>query len=1530
MKRLELHLFGTFQVNLGGEPLTGFRSDKVRALLAYLALAGGQTQRRQRLATLLWGEQPDKSANASLRVALHNLRQVLAPLLIPEQAPPDGRPLLTITRQNIQFDVQHPACWVDAVEFDALMAAQQTHLHRDPVYCVVCIQRMARMVELYRGELLSGLALSDSPAFDEWQTMQQEARHHQTSGVLRTLTAHYVALAEYGPVEHYARRQIELDPWNEEGHRNLMWGLAMDGRRAAALAQYGSCRSILQQELGVEPTEATTDLYQQIRDGELGWDAEAGGDARLLNPYKGLQPFEEADRDHFFGREALVDRLLARMGESGDAEADGDSPPTPAAWTDRFLAVIGPSGSGKSSVVRAGLIPALRRVGALGGGRWLVTTMFPGENPEAELSAALDAVLLPGPQMEAAARPGQIPWSRLIQERLPPETRLLLFVDQAEELFTLTRDDAARARFVTSLLTALQVLAGRLWLVAALRADYYDRPLRIPNWSRLFHQRHEITPPLTPEELERTITGPAARVGVSLEAGLVTRIVADVGDEPGALPLLQYALTELFERREGWTMTLAAYQAVGGLAGALVGRAEALYAGLSPEEQGAARQLFLRLVVSTDVVRQRVAHARRRVPQSELEGLGDEPGAMGAVTEAFSRHRLLTFDRDPATGQPTVEIAHEVLLEAWPRLRGWLEASRVEIRLYRRLATAAREWAQADRAPGFLVRGPRLDQFEALLTSTTGLALTPLESEYVQASLAGRRRRQAQEQARREREAALERRGRNRLRALVVVLSLAVVVALGLTAFALNQQRIAQREAALAHSLNLATSAQLALNEGDTDLALALALEANRMSDPPPQTQWMLAQAAYAPGTRRLLAGHTDPVQAVAVTSDGRRALSASADGSLILWELSSLEADQVLRRFVGHDDVVHDVVLLPGERQALSASADGGLILWDLNADSEDEGILKRLRGHDGAVRAVAALDDGRRALSASGDGSLILWDLETGAILRRFSGHRAAVLSLTVTPDGRRALSGAADGGLILWDLATGEALHRMAGQADTVAAVQPAEGETLDPTRGHFDAVWGVALMPDAFEEAGERTALSVSQDEYLVWWDLETGTRIKALHIENGLFAVAPGPYGVTALLGTLGNQVLLVDLESEQTLFRGYGHTGRVLSVALTPDGRGALSGATDGTLRLWELQSGAEVRQLFYPGSAVLLTDVDISPDGRLGLTAMVNNEIAVWDVVSGAEICRLLGHQDMPFAGAQFLPDTQAGTGVYRVISGSGDLFGPSEDNTVRLWEIDAAQGVCQQVVYFEGHTDRLWDVAVSPDGGWVASGSHDGTLRLWNLQSGEGKVLLDVSPQAVRSVAFSPDGELLAVGLAKGDSQRPDYGVRLIERATGREVGRLVGHGEVVADVAFSPDGERLLSASSDNVLILWDVVAKAEIDRLLGHTDSVVALAFHPGSRLAASGSTDASLIVWDTMRGEALRRYTGHTKAVLGLAFSPEGDRLFSAGDEVSYETVREWRIDGTQEELMAWIEANRYVPELTCQQREQYHVEPLCE
>ena len=378
---------------------------------------------------------------------------------------------------------------------------------------------------------------------------------------------------------------------------------------------------------------------------------------------------------------------------------------------------------------------------------------------------------------------------QLVDRLLPDDgSELVLVVDQLEEVFTMVEEEQTRDQFLQSLVAATQDRGSRLRVVVTLRADFYDRPLSFPGLAELMRTRMETIVPLTAEELERAIDGPAARVGVVPELALIAEMVADVSDRPGALPLLQYALTELFERRRGRALTLEAYREIGGVSGALVRRAEELYEAMSEPEREAAKQLFLRLVIAGEGT----SDTRRLVPRAELLSVEVDRRAMERVIDTFGRHRLLSFDRDPATRGPTVEVAHEALLRSWDRLRIWIDGAQDDLRQHRRLSGAATDWEGSGRDPSLLLRGRRLEELRSWEASTE-LALSRDEQEYLAASARERDRELDEDRARGERERALERRSVGRLRALVAVLTVAVLVAAGLTAVAANRTREAER-----------------------------------------------------------------------------------------------------------------------------------------------------------------------------------------------------------------------------------------------------------------------------------------------------------------------------------------------------------------------------------------------------------------------------------------------------------------------------------------------------------------------------------------------------------------------------------------------------------------------------------------------------------------------------------------------------------------------------------------------------------------
>jgi DNA-binding SARP family transcriptional activator len=482
------------------------------------------------------------------------------------------------------------------------------------------------------------------------------------------------------------------------------------------------------------------------------------------NPYKGLRAFTEADADDFFGRERLVDRLVEMLRQPGTVG--------------RIAAVVGPSGIGKSSVVRAGLLPALRRGAVSGSGDWFVATMMPGPDPFEELAAALLRVAMEVPDnLMSQLTEDDRGLARVIKTIIPTEssTEILLIVDQFEELFTLVDDQITRRRFLDALEHAVTDSRCPLRVVLTIRADFWDRPLRHGSFAKVIDESTVAVTALAPDELERAITEPAHRAGCELEPGLVAEIIADLNDQPGALPLLQYALTELYESRVSGMLTRDSYNELGGVAGAVASRAEEFYAAATPDERLATRRIFERLVSPGEGTED----TRRQALRSEVA----TSDAADAVIERYGEARLLSFDREQATREPTVEIAHEALMRRWPRLRSWLDEDRDQLRVLRHLDAAAAEWDGSGRQDAELYRGARLETAEVLLSENPA-EVTGTEEIFVRASMERHRAEQETQE-----------RVNRRLRSLLAAVGTVAVLALIAGAVAFQQQEKAQDSA---------------------------------------------------------------------------------------------------------------------------------------------------------------------------------------------------------------------------------------------------------------------------------------------------------------------------------------------------------------------------------------------------------------------------------------------------------------------------------------------------------------------------------------------------------------------------------------------------------------------------------------------------------------------------------------------------------------------------------------------------------------
>jgi WD40 repeat protein len=1195
----------------------------------------------------------------------------------------------------------------------------------------------------------------------------------------------------------------------------------------------------------------------------------------MVNPYKGLRPFEEADAADFFGREALTEQLLACLTPSLEGGGRGRREPSAAG---KFLAVVGPSGSGKSSVVKAGLLPALRAGALPDSERWFVVEMLPGAHPLDELEIGLlrVAVRQPPSLMEHLVRDerGLLRAARLILPENADHGRgeLLLVIDQFEEVFTRAVNAEEREHLLQNLYAAVTEPRSPVRVVITLRADFYDRPLMHPDVGRLMREHTEVVLPLSAEELADAIRKPAEQAGAELEAGLVTAMVADVAEQPGALPMLQYALTELFERREERTLTRQAYAEIGGVSGALARRAEEVYAGLGETAQATARQIFLRLVT----LGEGVEDTRRRVLRAELESITvdatrntdtSHSSTIAEVLAVYGQSRLLTFDRDPTTRAPTVEVAHEALLREWGRLRGWLDESRADVRMQRLLASAAGEWLEAGRDASFLLRGARLDQFEGWARETD-LALTQDERAYLDASLEDRWQREAEEKARQQREAALEQRARRVLQGLVGVLLAAVIVSGGLAIYAFIQRQSALRQA----SIGLASQALLELEGDSPERSVLLALEALENYPYTWQAERALGQAVLG-NKLRLILQHEAAVNSAWWSSDATRILTASDDGMAKVWDANTGEE---LLTLSGHEASVRSAVWSPSGEQILTSGGDGTARVWEAATGVE----LLALLGHTDTVGTAVWSPTGELIVTADWGGMVRVWDVPTALALSEaeglntgassvkslyiLSGHTDAVVSAAWSPDGVRLVTASDDGTAKVWDMITGEELFTLSGHTDRVKwAVWSPDGARIVTASSD-----GTARVWDA--SSGTETLGFASPGEDQLSWTSKTGAICRAAWSPAGDRIVTGGGFGDSII------RVWDVSTSSPtygEKLFTFIGHADQILHLAWSADGSRIVSASQDGTVKIWDLTTGGELLTLLGHTGAV--KQVAWSPVDDHILTVSYDGTAKIWD--PDPSLLTLANLEDIHGCLIQSHTDN-------RNIAGF-------EDGTAKIW--DAVTG--EELVVFVGPKRNVCSQGWSPSGDRIltsnygpidTNGMPEVRARVWDATSGQELVALVGHSGGVFNSSWSPDGtRIVTAGAVDGTA-------RIWDAATGEELFTFTGHSAGVTYAMWSPDGETIASGSYDGSIKIWDAATGQVIRDLYpeSHKTGVLGPRWSPDGERLAAYSLDGIGSIWDATTGEELVQFTGHTGDVWALAWSRTGERLFTAGMDG---TARMW-------------------------------------
>ena len=1119
--------------------------------------------------------------------------------------------------------------------------------------------------------------------------------------------------------------------------------------------------------------------------------AAADDDRPVVCPFKGLATFDVEDAPYFFGREQLVAELIARFVGA------------------QLLAIVGPSGSGKSSALRAGLLPALAAGVLPASDGWRQVLIRPGERSLRELRRAMSAV--------------------------EHDRRVVLAIDQFEEIFTACRDERERDAFVAAVVQAAEDPGGQSVVVLAVRADFYSRCAAYPELARLLGANHVLVGPMSRDELRRAITQPAEQVGLRVEPELEDAVVADVEGQPGALPLLSTALLELWGRRRGRRLELADYNRTGGVHGAVARLAEDALGRLQPEEQHVARKLLLRLADEGE----NGETVRRRVPLAELEAHRSE--SVARVLDVLTDRRLLTVSAG------AVEVAHEALLREWPRLRGWLEQDAEGRRLHRHLTLAARDWTEGGRDRSELYRGARLASALEWRTEHDP-ELNLAERQFLDASRA------AGERARRRAHFALA--------GVVALLVIATIAAV----FALDGRGRARAEARAAEAQRLGAQA---LNEQTLDRSLLLARQGVALDDTPTTRDNLLAALRRSPAAIGVMRGDGDGLNAVALHPDGRTVAVGDYRGTVVF-----LDARTQRRLGKPHESgPVSEISALSfsadGTRLASAGStAYGGFV--DL-FDGQTRRHIARLDAGDPlyeGIESVSFSPDSRvvaaHAGSLHGDAyrssRLLRWDARTGRRLgdMRVIPGRASVLLGSISPRSRLVTSSVRDHATVIRDAGTMRAVREFP-VAGPVAALSPARrviafgsrdgsvrlldlrtGEHVTADGRHEGPVTAIRFSPDG------RRLVTAGRDERLIVWDTIQRAAVEALEARGrGLVAnLAISPDGNTAYSVGRDGTALAWDLDGARRLERPLRATGRSLaprSLTVAANGSSLAMINAHGSVDLFDgrtLRSSGRIRiGGRRPGAAAL------APDGRTLAATTADGWLGFWDVRTRRPLTALEpAHAD----GASALSFSADGRWL---ASGAGDNF-------VRLW--DARRGTS-----VESLVRNLADLSLSNDGMVLAATlfeeNFNGGLELYSVP--DLKLIKTVRAPVGTVGRFSDDGRSLIYGDRAGR-------VWTFDTRTWRPRGRpLLAHVPLLT-ADLSPDGRLLATTSIDGTAQLWDVTSGRPIGGpLTAGSGDVVGTGFTRGARELAV-MHERGGYVWD-VRPSAWER---HACAVAGRTLS----------------------------------------------------------
>jgi WD40 repeat protein/DNA-binding SARP family transcriptional activator len=1380
-----------------------------RVVLAALALHPGETVSAERLADALWGEGPPATWPKVIHGCVARLRKVL------------GAASIETVRQGYRLVL--PVEEVDAQRFERLVRrARELLTLGEPDRAAHVI---GEALALWRGRALVELE-GWSPGRIEAARLEELRLDAQEVLVEAALRA-----GRYREVLAEVQARVAEAPLRERRWALLALAQYQAGRQGEALRTLHRARTVLASELGVEPGPDLVALEAAILRQDPSLVAEVAlPEPSATCPYLGLVPYDVADAEGFFGRDADVAACLRRLAAVG------------------VLAVVGPSGSGKSSLVRAGVAAALDRDGRR------VVVVTPGAQP----TDALTVVPTTGPAP-------------------------VLVVDQCEEALTLCSDSDERARFFA----ALVAHAERASLVVALRADRLGELSAHAGFVRLIEPGLYLLGAMGEADLRAAIQGPAHQAGLLLEPGLVELLVREVEGEPGALPLLSHALRTTWERREGRTLTVDGYRDTGGIRGAVAQSAEQLYEQVSPDQRPLLRDLLLRLVAPSPDGEPAPSRLPRRI-------IAADP-AHESLVEVLVAARLITSD------DGMVELAHEALARAWPRLRGWLDDDVEGQRVLRHLTGAADTWDAMGRPDSELYRGARLAQ--ALdWRDRARPDLTPTERAFLDAG---------QTLVDAERQAALDRarhqaRTNRRLRALLAATAIFLVGSIVVGSVAVSQRQRAQHQSRVATGRELAAAANANV-EVDPERSILLALEAverTRSADGSvlPEAEEALHRAVTASRIELRVPGIGGRVD---WSPDGTVFVTAGPEGSGIV-DIRDARTGDSVRSFRGHNDDISDVAFNHDGTLLATTGEDGAARIWNPATGEELHTVQSPDRGDWGVWGPSFSPDGSFFAAAWPGDGVVKILDLGTGRVVQEIRSVHAPG-GTSFDPSGTRI------------------AVRSDSGPMAAVIDIE--SGDEVFTLEGHSDVLTDIAWSPDGGSIA------TASPDGSARIFDARTGApRFAVLGRGGEVYDLDWNP-DATRLVTAHGDGAARVWHVTEGGPREEFALTAQdtrngVSGVAFSPDGTQVITGDFGTTAaRVWDVSITGHAEIANLPAVANAYGALDFASDGRRLVATSAAGSATVWDARAFTSVRTLgaaTGSPPAPTLGGPREPPLASGKDVFSLDVSPDDrlVVAARWDGTVRVWDLATGRDAFT-VDPGPVPGGDLIDVAWSPAGDLLAIAANDGLTGRVTILDRSGREAIEPLQQehgiAVGSVAFSPDGERLITTRLPTAEPDPDAIQVVIWDWKARKIERTIATEASIA--VHSPTGHILATVSwgqgpgAGGSVDIWDSATGAHIATLAGST-GVVDLAFSSDASLVATASVDGTVRIWDPSPGEQLAVLRGHNAAVRSVAFSPDGSRLASVGVEG---VVRVWALDLDDLVDIAEREVTRTLTDQECQQ-----------